>query len=79
MLLWPLYEWRGDKLVEPMKVLKGWLDPIVKETVEKKKKRKAEAGSKDASTMKEEERNYLEFLAESTDGVYSCSRFFTLG
>lgn len=50
-----------------MEVLKGWLDPIVRDVIERNKKRKKEMGVEE-KTLKEDECSFLEFLAETTDG-----------
>lgn len=66
-LLWPLFEWWEDKVEEPMKVLKEWLDPIVRDVIERNKRRKKEMGVEE-KTLKEDDCSFLEFLAETTDG-----------
>jgi hypothetical protein len=62
--LWPLAEWREDKIVEHMEVVKGFLDPVVRGVLESNRRRKEEG----VLGLKEDECSFLEFLAESTDG-----------
>jgi hypothetical protein len=49
---------------EPMKVIKDWLDPIVRVTLENNKQRKEKGGA----SLKEDECSFLEFLTDNTEG-----------
>lgn len=62
--IWPIFELFDDKTAPHVDVIKRWLDPLVKQTLD----RKALAHKSGIrSTM--EEKTFLEHLADSTEGL----------
>jgi hypothetical protein len=64
--IWPVFELFEDKTAPHVDIIKRWLDPLVKQTLERKA---AAQKSGHWSTM--EEKTFLEHLADSTEGMYS--------
>ena len=63
---WPLLELFEDKTEGPIQVIMDWLEPLVKEALNRKAKRKeanAKASSRDEDTV------FLDYLADRTDGT----------
>lgn len=56
----------GDKTKPHMKIIRGYLDPIVDEALKKKQKGEEKADEEEKSTL-------LEHLVASTEGVYNVS------
>jgi hypothetical protein len=74
---WPLAEFWDDKLAKPMGVVRGFLDPILKEAVAKKR---AMAPENEKTNEKElgdrqvqEGETLLDHLVDYTDGMCLCS------
>ncbi|KAK7000190.1 cytochrome P450 [Favolaschia claudopus] len=59
---WPLAEFWKDDLIEPMRIVRGFLDPILKEAVEKNRVKvgSGEGGVKDKDVNAMEDRQVLE-------------------
>ena len=68
-LLWPLFEFWKDRMVEPIKIVHEWIDPIVADAVAKRNK--ADLSKENAEET--EEKTLLEEMASSTDGMYHLS------
>ena len=72
--LWPVTEMKGDRTKAPMEVVNAYLDPILKEALEKKKAYQAEKSDESARTgdhAKEEisdDETLLDHLVKLTDG-----------
>ncbi|KAF9530727.1 cytochrome P450 monooxygenase CYP63 [Crepidotus variabilis] len=60
--IWPLFELLKDKNEEHCKIIHEWLDPLVRSSLEQKRKRKMANIQSPIS-----EKNFLEHLSESTD------------
>jgi hypothetical protein len=69
--IWPVFELFDDKTAPHVDIIKRWLDPLVKKTLDKKALAR-ETGMR--STM--EEKTFLEHLADSTEGLCSSSFLF---
>ncbi|THU98295.1 cytochrome P450 [Dendrothele bispora CBS 962.96] len=68
-LVWPLMEMWKDKTKEPMDVVGGWIDRIVREALERRKEKKIIKGREgEQEKMREEEgETLLDHLVEMTD------------
>ncbi|THU87636.1 cytochrome P450 [Dendrothele bispora CBS 962.96] len=62
-LVWPLMEMWKDKTKEPMDVVGGWVERIVREALERKKEKKG----REEKTKEEEGETLLDHLVEMTD------------
>lgn len=62
----------------PVKIIKDWLDPIIEKTLESNRLKKLERGASEKRDLKGDERSFLEYLADSTDGWPFPSFEFTL-
>jgi len=69
-LTWKLIEFREDKIVEPMAVIGGVLDPIVENAIKKKEEKKANSAGNSL-----EGETLLGHLVNLTDGEHPF-RFF---
>lgn len=63
--IWPLFEIFGDQLKEPMKIVNSYLDPIIRDTVEKQNRKKALG---DTEKEDEDELTLLDSLVKFTSG-----------
>jgi len=61
--LWPLFEFLGDRMEPHVKIIWGWLDPLVKQALDDKL-RAEKAGVTSPITDK----TFLQHLADSTEG-----------
>ncbi|KII90351.1 hypothetical protein PLICRDRAFT_107216 [Plicaturopsis crispa FD-325 SS-3] len=61
---WPIFEVLGDKTTPHVKVIREWLDPLVRSVLQDK--RREEKSDVDASS---DERSFLQHLADGTDDV----------
>ena len=69
---WPLLELFNDKTEEPIQVIMDWLEPLVREAINRKVKRREANGDAKVSA-RDEETVFLDYLADRTDGIF----FFT--
>ncbi len=68
---WPLLELLKDKTEEPIQVIMDWLEPLVREALDRKSKR-MEASWGDAKvSSRNEETVFLDYLADQTDGAHT--------
>lgn len=68
--IWPLFEIFKDKTKEPMRVVNGFLDPILKEAVHKHTTQKLPAGFEDKEAVGEAEaETLLDHLVRLTTGT----------
>ncbi|KAH9979194.1 cytochrome P450 monooxygenase CYP63 [Russula compacta] len=65
---WPLLELFKDKTEEPIQVIMDWLQPLVREALDRKAKRKEGNGDAKVSTH-DDETVFLDYLADRTDDV----------
>jgi hypothetical protein len=68
--IWPVFELFEDKTAPHVEIIKKWLDPLVKQTLEHKV-----ASQKISHWNTIEEKTFLEHLADSTEGLYSLLFF----
>lgn len=66
--LWALFEFWQDAVESPMKIVRGFIDPIVRKALEDKEKK----GEKDVDAA--EEHTLLDHLVTLTDGT--CSHIY---
>jgi hypothetical protein len=67
--IWPLFEFFRDKNEEHCRVIKRWLDPLVTRALENK-----DVLGKAGILSEVAEKNFLQHLADSTDGNYPFRR-----
>jgi len=67
--VWPLFEIFKSKTDEPMKIVNAYLEPIIKEAVEKQ--RKAPISEKPSAELDDDE-TVLDHLVKLTSGPFSC-------
>lgn len=66
---WPLLELFGDKTEGPIQVIMDWLEPLVKEAINRKaKRREANGGAAAKVSARDEDTVFLDYLADRTDG-----------
>ncbi|KAH8983624.1 cytochrome P450 monooxygenase CYP63 [Lactarius akahatsu] len=65
---WPLLELFKDKTEEPIQVIMDWLEPLVKEAINRKAKRREANGDAKVSA-RDEDTVFLDYLADRTDDV----------
>jgi cytochrome P450 len=65
---WPLLELFHDKTEEPIQVIMDWLEPLVKEALNRKAKRREAHGDAKVSA-RDEDTVFLDYLADRTDDV----------
>lgn len=75
--IWPWYELMGSQTTAPMRVVDAFLDPILKEAVEKAKKEREEKGEAYAPKQGDinEDDTVLDYLVRYTSGVSLCFVF----
>ncbi|KAI0298782.1 cytochrome P450 [Multifurca ochricompacta] len=65
---WPLLELFKDKTEEPIQVIMDWLEPLVREAISRKAKRRVANGEAKVSA-RDEDTVFLDYLADRTDDV----------
>lgn len=75
--IWPLLEIFNDKTQDPMRVVDAFVEPIVREAVEKNNKRSQDKveGDEEAKQGEEEEVTLLDHLVKYTTGEAKHSQF----
>ena len=66
---WPLLELFEDKTEGPIQVIMDWLEPLVKEAISRKAKRREANGDAKVSA-RDEDTVFLDYLADRTDGIH---------
>lgn len=69
--IWPVFELFDDKTAPHVDIIKRWLDPLVKQTLDRKA-----LAQKTGIRSPMEEKTFLEHLADSTEGL-CFSHFLT--
>ncbi|KAI0294197.1 cytochrome P450 monooxygenase CYP63 [Russula brevipes] len=65
---WPLLELFKDKTEEPIQVIMSWLEPLVREALSRKAKRREANGDTKVST-RDDDAVFLDYLADRTDDI----------
>ncbi|KAH9963632.1 cytochrome P450 monooxygenase CYP63 [Russula dissimulans] len=65
---WPLLELFKDKTEEPIQVIMDWLEPLVRQALSRKAKRREANGDAKMST-RDDDAVFLDYLADQTDDV----------
>lgn len=68
---WPLLELFEDKTEGPIQVIMDWLEPLVKEAINRKAKRREANGDAAKVSARDEDTVFLDYLADRTDGTVS--------
>ena len=68
---WPLLELFKDKTEEPIQVIMDWLEPLVRQALSRKAKRREANGDAKIST-RDDDAVFLDYLADQTDGACLC-------
>jgi len=66
---WPLLELFEDKTEAPIQVIMDWLEPLVKEAISRKAKRREAKGDDVKVSARDEDTVFLDYLADRTDDV----------
>jgi len=72
---WPLLELFKDKTEEPIQQIMDWLEPLVREAINRKAKRREAHGDAKVSP-RDEHTVFLEYLADRTDGIFTPFFFY---
>jgi hypothetical protein len=75
---WPLLELFEDKTEGPIQVIMDWLEPLVKEAINRKVKRRETNGDAAKVSARDEDTVFLDYLADRTDGRVSSFTCCTL-
>ncbi|KAI9454183.1 cytochrome P450 monooxygenase CYP63 [Russula earlei] len=65
---WPLLELFKDKTEEPIQVIMDWLEPLVRQALSRKAKRR-EANADAKISIRDDDSVFLDYLADQTDDV----------
>jgi hypothetical protein len=72
---WPLLELFKDKTEEPIQVIMDWLEPLVRQALDRKAKRVEASGGDAKVSSHDDETVFLDYLTDRSDGM---SRKFLL-